>query len=133
MSNLNPYILFNGNAAEVIEFYKRALGATVEYVQHYEGAPVPVEDNWKQKILHATILINNEPVMISDSSPEHTIKMGDNVNLALNFEKDTDIDNKFSALAEGGKIKMPLQKTFWAKKFGMLEDKFGIHWMFNHG
>lgn len=132
MSNLNPYLLFNGNAADAITFYQQALGATVEFTQHYANAPFPVDENWKQKILHATLMIHQQRVMISDSSPDIQIVFGDNVHLALNFETDDEMEKKFNALAAGGTVKMPLQKTFWAEKFGMLVDQFGIHWMFNY-
>lgn len=132
MSNLHPYLTFNGNAAEAISFYQEALNAKVEYMQNYENSPVPVDEKWKQKVLHATITVNGGTVMISDGTPDQQAKFGNNVSLALNFKDNSEIENSFSALAAGGKIKMPLQKTFWAKQFGMLEDKFGIHWMFNH-
>ena len=131
MSNLHPYVIFNGNAAEAIAFYEKSLGASVEFITHYKDAPFPVEENWKQTVLHASLLINDSRIMFSDSSPEHQVQFGDNVSLSLNFEKKFDIDAQFAALAKEGNIKMPLQKTFWAEKFGMLVDKFGIHWMFN--
>ncbi len=70
--------------------------------------------------------------MISDATPDNQVTFGDNIQLALKFESDNGIDSMFKLLSEGGIIKMPLQKTFWAEKFGMLVDKFGINWMFNY-
>lgn len=131
MSNLNPYLIFNGNAADVIAFYQQALGAEIEYQQDFANAPFPVDESSKNKILHASLVINGAKIMISDTMPDHEIQFGDNISLALNYEDEVKIENQFNALSQGGKVKMPLQKTFWAAKFGMLVDKFGVHWMFN--
>lgn len=129
---MNPYLIFNGEAATVIEFYKKALGAKVDFQQTYGDSSIPCQDDWKQKIIHSRVLIQDNIVMIADAMPDNRVTMGDNIQLALKFEADNGIDSMFKLLSQDGTVKMPLQKTFWAEKFGMLTDKFGIHWMFNH-
>ena len=129
MSNVSPYLNFDGNASQVIEFYKKALGAELKFLIRYEEAPFPSPENWKQKIMHATLMLNGSELMISDAMPDSKVKPGDQVSIALSFEKDDRIDEKFKLLSQGGTVTMELQETFWSKKFGMCTDPFGIHWM----
>lgn len=129
---LSPYVMFNGNAADAIAFYEKALGAKVLFKQTFGESPAPVSDNQKDKIMHANLEVAGMPFMISDGGENQPITPGDNVHLSLNFHDEKEIDDTFTALSEGGYITMPLADTFWGAKFGMLKDKFGICWMFNY-
>ncbi len=128
---LNVYLTFAGNAQEAIEFYKEALGATIEFSQTFADSPVEVPENWQDKIMHATLKADGFVLMFSDTMPGMEVTSGNQVNLNLNF---SDVDSQtavFNKLAEGGNITMPLEKQFWGARFGMLTDKFGVNWMSN--
>jgi PhnB protein len=132
MDAIVPYLLFNGNAAEALAFYSKALEGKVLFQQTFGESPMPGGDDMKDKIMHATFEADKLVIMVSDCPADRPATNGDNVNLSLNFSDVPSLEKTFAALAEGGTIKMELQDTFWGARFGMLIDKFGIHWMFNH-
>lgn len=127
-----PYILFNGNCEEAMQFYAQAVGATVLHLQRYSEAPMPTEEAQKDKIIHAGMQFGEQPVYFSDSMEANQVQVGTNIQLSLDYDNDHEMEIAFAALAEGGQITMPLQDTFWNARFGMLADKFGVRWMFNH-
>jgi PhnB protein len=129
--NLNPYIMFSGNAEEALNFYKDALQGEILFSQRYGEAPMPCPDDYKEKIMHATLAFEGNHIMLSDSFPGNNVMAGTNVHLSLNFEDVEKSESVFHRLAQDGKVTMPLEETFWAARFGMLTDKFGINWMFN--
>jgi PhnB protein len=90
---------------------------------------VPAEH--KQRVVHARLRIGEGIVMISDAPPDMAVALEGNVHVCLDFDQVTDATARFDALAQGGKITMPLQDTFWGATFGMLTDAFGVRWMFN--
>ena len=129
---LNPYLLFNGDCAEAFKFYEQTLGGKIEMSMTYAGSPaaehVPAE--WRDKVLHASLAIGDERLMASDAPPgRYDRPQGMSVSISLNDRAKA--EQIFNALAEGGKIGMPFEKTFWASGFGMCVDKFGIPWMVN--
>jgi len=134
MEPIIPYLNFNGNAAEALAFYKKAFKGEVEFQQTFGDSPmgneVPADD--KNKVMHASFRAGDLQFMVSDCMPGQSVTSGSNTSLSLNFKSVADIDKTFEALSEGAQITMPLQDTFWGAKFGMLTDKFGINWMFNH-
>jgi PhnB protein len=129
---LNPYLLFNGQCEEAFKFYEQTLGGKIEAMMTHVGTPaekqVPLE--WRDKILHARMTVGNELLMGSDAPPgRYEAPKGFSVSLQL---KDVaKAERIFNALAENGKVQMPFQQTFWAARFGMLVDRFGIPWMIN--
>jgi PhnB protein len=127
-----PYLTFNGNAAEAMAFYSKALDGGILYQQTFGESPMPSSDESKDKIMHATFQAGKLTFMVSDAMPEHPATAGSNISLSLNFNSIEAIEKTFSALSDGAKITMELQDTFWGARFGMLTDKFGINWMFNH-
>jgi PhnB protein len=132
IKNLNPYLNFDGTAAKAIQLYERALGAKVEFVQHFGDAKgMPVSPEAKDRVLHASLRIGEGVIMLSDTMPGMTRSTGDNIHVSLTCEDVADTTLKFEALAAGGKVTMPLADTFWGARFGMLTDAFGINWMFN--
>ncbi|MBI3883082.1 MAG: VOC family protein [Sphingobacteriales bacterium] len=132
MEAIVPYLNFNGNAAEALAFYSKALNGTIVSQQTFADAPMPSSEAMKDKILHAVFQSGALTIMVSDCPPEFTSTPGTNVSLSLNFPDVESIDKTFTALSEGGQVTMELQDTFWGARFGMIIDKFGINWMFNH-
>jgi PhnB protein len=131
---LEPYLLFNGNCEEAIEFYRKAIGAKVETLMRYKESPEPpppemVPPGFENKVMHASCQIGGGRLMASDDCTG-TPKFG-GFSLALTVPDEASADRAFNALAEGGKVQMPLGKTFWSPRFGMLTDRFGVGWMVN--
>ena len=130
---VQSYLFFNGNCAEAVEFYRKALGAVVDFSIRFKESPEPpppgmMPPNWEDKIMHTSFRIGSTTVMASDGcGPEAKGFAG--FSLSLSVAPEAEADRYFNALAEGGKVNMPLSKTFWSPRFGMLEDKFGIGWM----
>jgi PhnB protein len=129
---LNPYLLFSGNCAEALKFYEETLGGKIETLSTFKGSPAAehAPPEWGDKVLHASLSIGDQSLMASDAPPGHYEQpKGISVSSAL---KDREKGERiFNALAEGGTLTMPFQKTFWASGFGMCTDRFGIPWMVN--
>ncbi|SRR5258707_4391809 len=128
----NPYLFFNGNCETAFKFYEQVLGGKIEGMMTHEGSPaadhVPAE--WRKKIMHARMILDNGVLMGSDAPPGHFQQpQGFSINLAINDL--VAAERVFKALSTNGKVTMPLEKTFWAYRFGMLVDQFGIPWMVN--
>lgn len=130
--HLNPYLLFNGDCAEAFKFYEETLGGKIASMFPYKGSPAAehAPPEWADKIMHATVMIADQPLMGSDAPPgRYEQPKGISVSISL---KDPEKGERiFNALAEGGTTTMPFQKTFWAAGFGMCTDRFGIPWMVN--
>jgi PhnB protein len=134
MSNSNtsvqPYLFFNGRCEEALEFYRSALGAKVEMLSRFKDAPETgmVQPGMENKVMHASIRIGETVVMASDGRCNGQPRF-EGFSLSIVVPDEQQAANLFNALAQDGKITMPLEKTFWAPKFGMLEDRFGVGWM----
>ena len=129
---LNPYLTFNGQCEAAFKFYEQCLGGKIIAMVPHAGTPaeehVPAE--WRNKILHASLTIGNEVLMGSDAPPDrYEESKGFSVTLGANDPAEA--ERIFNALAEKGTVQMPLEQTFWAARFGMLVDRFGIPWMIN--
>jgi PhnB protein len=130
---VQPYLFFDGRCEEALDFYKRALGAEVQMMIRFRESPEPppadkVPTNWGEKIMHANIRIGETQVMASDGCPEEPSGFK-NFSLSLSAANETEADRLFNALAEGGQVQMPLGKTFWSPRFGMVTDRYGLCWM----
>jgi PhnB protein len=128
----NPYLLFDGQCEEAFKFYEQTLGGKIEAMLTHEGTPAAcnVPPEWAKKILHARMTIGETVLMASDAPPGHYQKpQGFSVNISVN--KPEEAERLYQALAENGSVQMPLQQTFWATRFAMLSDRFGIPWMIN--
>lgn len=134
MEAIVPYLNFNGNAAEALSFYEKAFDGKVLFQQSFGDSPMADQtpESLKNKVMHASFQAGELKFMVSDSMPGQEVQPGSNLSLSLNFLSVADIDKTFSLLSEGGQVTMPLQDTFWGARFGMLTDRFGINWMFNH-
>jgi PhnB protein len=129
---VNPYLLFNGRCQEAFRFYERVLGAKIESVLTPEGTPAEahVPPEGRKSVLHGRITVNGQTVMASDCPPErYAAPQG--FSLHLGFQKPEEAERVFGALADGGNVTMPMQETFWARRFGMVVDRYGIPWMVN--
>ena len=130
---IQPYLFFNGRCEEAIEFYCKALGAEVEVVMRFKESPEPhppglLSPGWESKIMHASLRVGAVALMASDGcSAGDTNFQG--FSLSLSVEDGAEAGRVFAALSNGGKVKMPLGKTFWSPCFGMVEDRFGVGWM----
>jgi len=132
MEAIIPYLNFNGNASEALDFYAKALNGEVVYKQTYGESPMESAPEDKGKIMHASFKAGDLNFLVSDGNAANQVSSGNNLSLSLNFENLEDINKTFAALSEGGKVTMKLQDTFWGARFGMLTDKYGFNWMFNH-
>ncbi|MBI3555975.1 MAG: VOC family protein [Deltaproteobacteria bacterium] len=128
MKAINPYLTFNGNCAQAMTFYESCLGGNL-FMMPYAEAPMPEFNKVKDRILHATLKKGAAIVMAADSMPGQPYNPGNNVHLSIDCESLQEIQTIFGALAEKGRIDMPLQDTFWGSHFGMLTDQFGVQWM----
>lgn len=131
---LNPYLFFNGNCEEALNFYKECLGGEFESINRFKDGPdemggMKVPENYKEKVMHRTWRFDGNVVMASDGFEE--ISDGGNVTLSISMDNVDGMDTVFNKLSEGGKVTMPLQDTFWGARFGMFTDRYGIKWMFN--
>jgi PhnB protein len=128
----NSYLFFNGNCETAFKFYEQVLGEKIEGMMTHEGLPAAdhVPPEWRKKIMHARMTLGNGVLMGSDAPPGHFQQpQGFSINLAINDP--VAAERVFKALSTNGKVTMPLEKTFWAYRFGMLVDQFGIPWMIN--
>ena len=129
---VQPYIFFGGRCEEALEFYRIALGAQVDFLMRYKESPEPLPPGrlpagFENKVMHTTFRIGGSTLMASDGCEAGSSFAGFTLSLAVPTEAEA--DRAFAALAEGGKVTMPLTKTFWAPRFGMLTDRFGMGWM----
>lgn len=129
---LNPYLNFNGQCESAFKFYEKCLGGKITAMLTFGSSPraeqTPPE--WHDKIMHARLTVGEAVLMASDAPPGHYEKTK-GMSIALNTEKPEEAERIFAALSENGTVQMPIQSTFWAARFGMLVDQFGIPWMIN--
>lgn len=128
---VQPYLFFGGRCEEAIEFYRTALGAEVQMFMRYKESPDtnrPMPSCFDDKVMHASVRIGATTVMASDGMCEGTANF-EGFSLSITVPDEAEAERVFAALAEGGLVTMPLEKTFWAPKFGMLQDRFGVGWM----
>lgn len=129
---LNPYLFFNGQCEAAFKFYEKVLGGKIEAMLPHEGTPAAehVPPEWHKKLLHARLVVGDKVLMGSDAPPGRQEEMkGFSVTLGIDDPKEA--ERIFHALAENGTVRMPIEKTFWAVRFGMLVDQFGTPWMIN--
>jgi PhnB protein len=128
---INPYLFYNGTAAQALELYKTALGAKpVGDVSRFGDAPGTAAGD-ADRVMHAMLDISGQTIMLSDTMSQQPVAEGGNVQVCLNFDDVDETNQKFAALSAGGKVTMPLADTFWGARFGTLTDAFGVQWMFN--
>ncbi len=130
---IQPYLFFNGKCEEAIEFYCKAIGGEVEMLMRFKDSPEPpkpgtVPPGHENKIMHVSARIGGTTLMASDGCSTDKCNF-EGFSLSLTVPSEADAERVFAALAVGGQVRMPLEKTFWSPRFGMLEDRFGVGWM----
>jgi PhnB protein len=129
---LNPYLFFNGQCEAAFKFYEQCLGGKIVARMRYGDSPMAEQtpSESQNKIMHIALTVDDMELMGSDAIPEH-FKKPQGFSVSLNFDDAVQAERIFYALAENGTIKMPLEETFWAARFGMLVDQFDTPWMIN--
>lgn len=132
MQGIKPYISFKGNCEEAMNFYKEKLGGEVLFMGRYGDSPMAGQAP-DDKIMHTSIKIGDSVIMACDNvfEDKNPTIVGNNISLAIGTDDIAQAEQAFEAMSDGATIVMPMQETFWAERFGMLTDKFGINWMFN--
>jgi len=134
MKEITTYLTFNGNCREAMQFYKKCLGAELYLMTFGEMPPspqMPIPKEANDRIMHARLRNGAAGLMAYDTMPGMPFQQGNNFSVTIACESVQEIERLFAAFGEKGKVTMPLQETFWAARFGMLTDQFGISWMFN--
>jgi PhnB protein len=129
---LNPHLSFSGQCEEAFKFYEQSIGGKIEFIMTYGDSPVAAQapPGWAEKVMHATIRVAGQTLMGGDAPPDHFQKP-QGFALAISLNDAAEAERMFNQLAEGGSVQMRLEKTFWAERFGMLTDRFGVPWMIN--
>ncbi len=130
--HVNPYVHFNGNCEAAFRFYSKCLGAKIEAMMFFEGTPAAqqVPSEWKRKVLHARLSFGDDILLASDAPPgRYSTPQGFSVSIDLKDLKEA--ERIFREMSVGGKITMPIQETFWAARFAMFTDQFGVPWIVN--
>lgn len=130
---VQPYLFFGGRCEEALEFYRAAIGAQVEMLMHFQASPEAqppglLPPGWEKKVMHASFRIGSTTLMASDGCEDGASNFS-GFSLSLGLPTALEAERAFAALAEGGIVRMPLNKTFWSPCFGMLTDRFGLGWM----
>jgi PhnB protein len=127
---VQPYLNFNGRCEEALNFYRSALGAEVTMLMRFKESPQPdrVSPGSEDKVMHASFRVGEATVMASDGECQGRPSF-QGISLALTVSNDSQAERLFAALAEGGQVQMPLAKTFFSSRFGMVADRFGVSWM----
>ena len=140
MAKVNPYLTFNGNCEDAFNFYKSVFGGEFPYIGRFKEMPpmeggkeISAEDG--EKIMHVSLPISSETILMGSDSSEsfgQVTTVGNNFSISIDAASKEEADKLFNGLSAGGKVTMPLSKTFWGAYFGMFTDKFGIQWMVNY-
>jgi PhnB protein len=129
---LQPYLNFDGDCESAFTFYAHVLGGRIEAMQKNSDSPAAANTpaGWQDKSLHARLTVGDAVLMASDAPPG-TYSRPQGVYVSIGLSDPAQAARIFNALAEGGTVQMPFEETFWAARFGMLVDRFGIPWMVN--
>jgi PhnB protein len=130
---VQPYLFFDGRCEEALEFYRRTVGAEVTMLMRFKDSPEPPQPGGcgsgsGEKIMHASFNIGETMLMASDGNCQGKPTF-EGFSLSLSVATEAEADRLFAALADGGQVQMPLTKTFFSPRFGMLADRFGVGWM----
>ena len=126
----HPYLNFGGDCGDAFRFYQQVLGGKLE-VMTFADAPMPgTPPGWDDRVMHACLMTGDVVLMASDAPPEHFSRPA-GMYVSLHVDDVAEAERVWAAFAQGGTVAMPLEKTFWAERFGMLSDRFGTPWMIN--
>ena len=125
---IQPYLFFDGRCDEAIEFYRRTLGAELTMLMRFKDGPEPRSHGSEDKVMHANLRIGETTVLVSDGRCLGRPSF-QGFALSLTVPDESEAERLFAALSEGGQVQMPLTKTFFSPRFGMVGDRFGVSWM----
>ncbi len=128
---LQPYLFFDGRCEEALDLYRRVLGAEVKMLMRWKDCPdpnMPQQPGHENKVMHGQVQIGDTEVMVSDGRCTGQPNF-QGFSLTISVPTEAEADRLFAALSEGGQVRMPLGKTFFSSRFGMLADRFGVGWM----
>jgi PhnB protein len=129
---LNPNLMFNGQCEAAFRFYEKVLGGKIEAMMRFEGSPMAAQTppDRRNKIMHARMTVGDKTLMGTDAPPDRYEPMK-GFSVTISVDDPDQAERIFRVLSENGTVQMPIQKTFWAARFGMLVDQFGTPWMVN--
>ena len=130
---VQPYLFFDGRCEEAVEFYRNVLGAEVTMLMRFKDSPEPpqpgmVPPGAEDKVMHANFRLGDSTVMASDGRCQGQPSF-QGFSLTLSVTSEAEAERLFAALGDGGQVQMPLTKTFFSQRFGMIADRFGVSWM----
>jgi len=125
---IQPYVFFDGRCDDAIEFYRGALGAEVMMLMRFKDSPEPASHGNEDKVMHANLRIGETTVLVSDGRCLGRPSF-QGFALSLTVADEAEAERLFAALGDGGQVQMPLTKTFFSPRFGMVADRFGVLWM----
>jgi PhnB protein len=130
---LNPYLTFDGKCETAFKFYERVLGGKLLFMMKYGDGPMAAQTSaeFKDRIMHARLAVGGDKLLMGSDAPPQMYEPMKGVSVTLSVDTPADAERIFNALAENGTVRMPIQETFWALRFGMLTDQFGTPWMVN--
>ena len=137
---INAYLIFDGQCEAAFKFYQQCLGGTLQAMMRFADAPAgdgdqpgcgPIPAEYQNRIMHACLVVGDQTLMASDTGPQFPYEGIKGCSVSLNVDSIAEAERIFAALADNGTIQMPLGATFWAARFGMCTDRFGVPWMVN--
>jgi PhnB protein len=129
MSQLSPYLLFNGNCHEAMKFYESCFGGELFEMTYEKAQGKDTPAALKDKIIHAALKKGDFLLMASDAHTESPVDVGNNVQVYVNCKSLDEVETLFKSISRKGEINLPMEDTFWNSRFGMVKDQFGINWM----
>jgi len=137
MKAITTYFNFLGNTEDAMNFYKSVFGGEFTTLARFKDTPGSenMQPHERDKIMNITLTTKSGAVLMATDfleSMEQKVELGNNIHLVIHTDSEEEVDSLFKALSAGGKVEMPVNKTFWGAYFGMCEDKFGIKWMLNY-
>ena len=132
-----PYLSFEGNAEEALEFYAEIFNGTISRVMRWNEMPIdettqPIPENYKNKILHSELTIGSNVIYLSDTFPGMKVAYGNSISININPQSEEELRLIFDKLSSGGEVEMPVGEMFWDSVFGSLTDKYGINWSLDY-
>lgn len=132
MTQVHPYLFFNSNCREAMEFYHKHIGGELQIMTYADAPKGEAPPGLDQLVMHAALKKGDMMIMASDGMQNETITFGGSVQLSLSVDSLEEAEKLFRGLGEKGQVTMPLEETFWAKRFGSVKDRFGINWMISY-
>jgi PhnB protein len=129
---ITPYLSFDGNAKQALDFYKEVLGAEIVGLQTFGEADYPTPPEADNRVMHANLKKGGISIMFSDTFPGQSVVVGSNISLTLEPESDEEIQNVYDELSKNGKVLTKLEDTFWGAKYARVQDQFGVIWELNY-